>query len=75
MTPCHSRNGMTVRDSFVKVFDLRMMRSLAPIPFANGPAVIKIHPKFSSFLYTCTPTGQFQSCDIGNRDFAQFDQV
>ncbi|KAF9583086.1 poly(A)-specific ribonuclease [Lunasporangiospora selenospora] len=60
------RQGTLIIDPLVKVYDMRTMRSLAPIPFPNGPSFLKMHPKLSTTVCIASQTGQFQLCDIGN---------
>jgi PAB-dependent poly(A)-specific ribonuclease subunit 2 len=61
------RTGSSISDPFVKCFDFRMMRSLAPLAFNQGPCCLKIHPKIPSLLLTCTQNGQFQSSWLDGR--------
>ncbi|KAI9199852.1 ubiquitin carboxyl-terminal hydrolase-domain-containing protein [Polychytrium aggregatum] len=58
------RGGTLIVDPLVRVFDIRTMKSLPPIPFQNGPAILQFHPKLSSTILTGSQTGQFQICDI-----------
>ncbi len=51
-------------DPFVKVYDLRMMRPTAPIPFSSGPYLAKFHPTFPSSVVIVSQTGQFQIYDL-----------
>ncbi|KAG0202360.1 poly(A)-specific ribonuclease [Mortierella sp. GBA30] len=60
------RQGTLIIDPLVKVYDMRTMRSLAPIPFPNGPSFLKMHPKLSTTICIASQTGQFQMCDVGN---------
>ncbi|ORZ06801.1 ubiquitin carboxyl-terminal hydrolase-domain-containing protein, partial [Lobosporangium transversale] len=60
------RQGTLIIDPLVKVYDMRTMRSLAPIPFPNGPSFLKMHPKLSTTVCIASQTGQFQMCDVGN---------
>ena len=67
-TPSFRRRGALQVDPMVKVYDLRMMRSLLPVPFPAGPSFVRFHPKLSSLIITVGQTGQFQICDLGNPD-------
>jgi PAB-dependent poly(A)-specific ribonuclease subunit 2 len=58
-----SRMGQSYLDSYIKVFDLRMMRILRPLNFPPGALLLKFHPKFSSTLIIVSQAGQFQLCD------------
>lgn len=70
------RQGTLVIDPMVKVYDMRTMRSLAPLPFPNGPSFLKMHPKLSTTVCIASQTGQFQMCDVGNLSSGiQFYQV
>jgi len=70
------RQGTLIIDPLVKVYDMRNMRSLAPIPFPNGPSFLKMHPKLSATVCIASQTGQFQLCDVGNLSTGiQFYQV
>ncbi|KAF9984930.1 poly(A)-specific ribonuclease, partial [Modicella reniformis] len=60
------RQGALIIDPLVKVYDMRNMRSLAPIPFPNGPSFLKMHPKLSATVCIASQTAQFQMCDVGN---------
>jgi PAB-dependent poly(A)-specific ribonuclease subunit 2 len=59
-----------IPDSFIKVFDLRMMRQVAPMPFHGGqragPTLLKFLPHFSSQLIAVASTGQFEVVDVSN---------
>ncbi|KAG0240611.1 poly(A)-specific ribonuclease [Actinomortierella wolfii] len=70
------RQGNLIIDPLVKVYDMRTMRSLTPIPFPNGPSFLKMHPKLSTTVCIASSTGQFQMCDVGNLSHGiQFYQV
>jgi hypothetical protein len=55
--------GQVLIDSFIRVFDLRMMQMLRPIAFPPGAFSLKFHPKFSSTLIIVSQSGAFQLCD------------
>ncbi|KAG0356532.1 poly(A)-specific ribonuclease [Podila minutissima] len=70
------RQGTLIIDPMVKVYDMRTMRSLAPLPFPNGPSFLKMHPKLSTTVCIASQTGQFQMCDVGNMSSGiQFYQI
>lgn len=75
MYDVYNSNGAFVRDPFVKLFDLRMMKSLPPIPFNAGPDTLRLHPKTPSRLYSCSHTGQLQIYDMSKRQYEYFEQV
>ncbi|KAI5807921.1 PAB-dependent poly(A)-specific ribonuclease subunit PAN2 [Peziza echinospora] len=60
-------NNMTL-DPIVNVFDLRMHRSLPPIPFHAGAAFVRMHPKMSTTGIIVSQTGQFHVVDIANHN-------
>lgn len=62
----YSKSGDNmVMDPIVKMYDIRTMKSLAPIAFPSGPSFLRFHPKFSSTLFVTSLMGQVQICDIG----------
>ncbi|GAO46990.1 hypothetical protein G7K_1204-t1 [Saitoella complicata NRRL Y-17804] len=60
-----ARHGQYVLDPIVKVFDLRTMRPLVPIPFPAGPTFIRMHPKLPSAIITAQ-MGQYHITDVNN---------
>ncbi|KAG1748914.1 PAB-dependent poly-A-specific ribonuclease subunit PAN2 [Suillus paluster] len=50
----------------VKVYDLRTMRPLPPIPFQDGPAFINILPKHSSSLVVTSAQGLVNVVDVSD---------
>jgi hypothetical protein len=57
------RAGGSYLEGVVRVFDLRMMRALAPVAFAPGAFRLKFHPVFSGTLMLMAQGGQLQVCD------------
>lgn len=59
------RQGHPVTEPLLKVFDLRSMQALVPIPLTapGGPSLLAVHPKRSSLLAVATPQSQFQIVD------------
>ena len=53
----------------VKLYDLRMMRTLAPMSFPAGPTLLKFHSKLPSTVIVGAQSGQFQICDINSLDY------
>ncbi|KAL0580436.1 poly(A)-specific ribonuclease [Marasmius crinis-equi] len=53
-------------DPLVKVYDLRNMRALPPIPFSAGPAFISVVPKKSSSLAIASNQGLVNIVDAAN---------
>ncbi|KAK9704495.1 poly(A)-specific ribonuclease [Basidiobolus ranarum] len=58
------RAGSLICDPYVKVYDVRTMKPLPPVPFSLGPTMIKFHPRYSSSVLVAAQGGQFQFCDI-----------
>ncbi|KAI8846356.1 ubiquitin carboxyl-terminal hydrolase-domain-containing protein [Chytridium lagenaria] len=59
-----SRGDQMIMEPMIKIYDIRTMRSLPPIPFPAGPYFLKFHPTLSSTVFTCSQNGQLQICDI-----------
>lgn len=51
-------------DPLVNIYDLRMMRSLPPIPFPAGASFVRFHPKLPNIIIISSITGQLQFVDI-----------
>lgn len=51
-------------DPLVNIYDLRMMRSLPPIPFLAGASFVKFHPKLPNIMIIASSLGQLQFVDI-----------
>jgi PAB-dependent poly(A)-specific ribonuclease subunit 2 len=51
------RSSGLIADPLVKVFDLRMMKFMVPIPFPNGPSIAKFHPTMSSVVLAASQNG------------------
>lgn len=69
------RHGSYIIDPFVKVWDLRNLSSLVPVPFPSGPSLVRMHPKLSTTAIICSATGQFHIVDTGNSIDAKLQQV
>lgn len=57
------RHGAPYLDGLVRIFDLRMMRAVAPIGFASGAYRLKFHPVFSGTMILMAQNGQLQISD------------
>jgi PAB-dependent poly(A)-specific ribonuclease subunit 2 len=55
-----------VPDMQARVFDLRMLRSLASIPFPAGAAYVRMHPKMTTNCIIGSQSGQLQVVDLMN---------
>ncbi|KAG5519468.1 hypothetical protein PMAC_002095 [Pneumocystis sp. 'macacae'] len=53
-------------DPLVKVFDVRTLRPLVPVPFPGGPAYVRMHPKMSATAFVVSQNGLFHVVDVGN---------
>ena len=60
------RQGHPVTEPLLKVFDLRTLQPLVPIPLTapGGPAYLAVHPKRNSLLAVATPQAHFQIVDM-----------
>ncbi|KAG8872977.1 poly(A)-specific ribonuclease [Tulasnella sp. 331] len=53
-------------DPLVKVYDIRSLKPLPPIPFAQGPAHVSVHPRKSSSLVITSAEGLVNIVDLSN---------
>ncbi|CCE82490.1 Piso0_002217 [Millerozyma farinosa CBS 7064] len=53
----------SVVDPLVNIYDIRMMRPLAPIPFSPGASFAKFHAKLPNMIVIASPSGQIQFVD------------
>ncbi|KAG8217260.1 PAB-dependent poly(A)-specific ribonuclease subunit PAN2 [Butyriboletus roseoflavus] len=67
-----ARHGHEFPDPLVKVYDLRNMRPLPPIPFSDGPAFINLLPKHASSLVVTSPQGLVNVVDVSNTNSSEF---
>lgn len=70
-----SRRGHEFPDPLVKVYDLRNMRPLPPIPFSDGPAFINLLPKYTSSLVVTSTQGLVNVVDVSNTNSSEFYHV
>ncbi|KIY66064.1 hypothetical protein CYLTODRAFT_455741 [Cylindrobasidium torrendii FP15055 ss-10] len=61
-----SKQGRPFPDQLVKVFDLRTMRALPPVPFSSGPAFLNIVPRRSSSVAVTSNQGSVTIVDASN---------
>ncbi|KAF9228724.1 hypothetical protein BS17DRAFT_724469 [Gyrodon lividus] len=64
------RRGYEFPDPLVKVYDLRNMRPLPPVPFSDGPAFINLLPKHSSTLVVTSAQGLVNVVDVSDSSHA-----
>lgn len=70
------RRSRPFPDPLVKVYDLRTMRSLPPIPFSSGPAFMHVLPKHPSTVAVISTQGLINIVDVSNpRAISEFYQV
>ena len=55
-------------DNLAKVYDLKGMQQMAPIPFPTGAAYVQIHPKLTTTIILAAPSGQIQVIDLINHN-------
>lgn len=71
------RQSHPATDQFVRIFDLRALRPLTPIPFLAGPAFINVHPTKGSTLIVTSTQGVVGVIDVLNQGTTapEFNQV
>ena len=57
------RNGIYNVDRFLMVYDLRMVKAIAPIGMNYAPFLLRFVPIYSSKFCVVSPTGQFTLMD------------
>ncbi|KAL2354819.1 PAB-dependent poly(A)-specific ribonuclease subunit PAN2 [Cryomyces antarcticus] len=62
-------------DPFAKVFDLKILTTLPPIPFASGAAFVRMHPRMSTTCIVASQNGQVQVVDIMNPNMISLKQI
>ena len=70
-----SRRGHDFPDPLVKVYDLRNMRPLPPVPFSDGPAFINLLPMHTSTLVVTSAQGLVNVVDVSNTNASDFYHV
>jgi len=70
-----SRQSRPFPDPLVKVYDVRNMKALQPIPFSAGPAFIHTNPMLSSSLAIISNEGLINVVDVSDPAANEFYQV
>ncbi|EJU05749.1 hypothetical protein DACRYDRAFT_46547 [Dacryopinax primogenitus] len=69
------RQGRPYPEPLVKLYDLRNLRPLSPIPF-SAPAFLNVNPNRPTMLFVTSSTGLIHNVDIGNpNDSGEFYQL
>jgi len=55
-------------ERLVRVYDLKNHKSASPIPFQQGAAFVRLHPKLSSTCIVLSQSGAINSIDVQNPD-------
>ncbi|KAG9318200.1 ubiquitin carboxyl-terminal hydrolase-domain-containing protein [Chiua virens] len=66
------RHGHDFPDPLVKVYDLRNLKPLPPVPFSDGPAFINLLPKQSSSLVITSAQGLVNVVDVSDTNTSGF---
>lgn len=67
--------GGAFLESFAKVYDLRKLEQLPPIPFYGSAAYVQLHPKLSTTSILSSTTGQVQVVDLMNPNTSSLHQA
>jgi len=62
-------------DPLAKVFDLKTLMPLPPVPFHAGAGFVRMHPRMLTTAVIASPTGQIQLVDIMNSTMVNVRQV
>ena len=68
-------HGAPALESFAKVYDLRKLEQLPPIPFQGGAAYVQMHPKLSTTSIVGSMIGQLQVVDLMNPNTSDLRQA
>ena len=64
------RNSKLILDPLVKLYDLRMMKALSPIPVMGGASHVLFHPTIKTHIYAFSPNGNAQMCDTSSINYS-----
>ena len=60
------QNGPAMLETFAKVYDMKTMQQLPPIPFPAAAAFVQVHPRLSNTCVLGAQNGQLQVVDLVN---------
>lgn len=60
----HNQTPEYMVDPLVNIYDTRIMRAIAPIPFPTGATSVRFHPKLPNIIIIASVVGQLQFVDI-----------
>ena len=60
------QHGPAMLETFAKVYDMKSMQQLPPIPFPAAAAFVQIHPRLSNTCVLGARNGQLQVVDLVN---------
>lgn len=60
----HNQAPEYMVDPLVNIYDTRIMRAIAPIPFPTGATAVRFHPKLPNIIIIASAVGQLQFVDI-----------
>ncbi|RCK60381.1 PAB-dependent poly(A)-specific ribonuclease subunit PAN2 [Candida viswanathii] len=60
----HNQAPEYMVDPLVNIYDTRIMRAIAPIPFPTGATSVRFHPKLPNIIIIASVVGQLQFVDI-----------
>ncbi|TCD70609.1 poly(A)-specific ribonuclease [Steccherinum ochraceum] len=69
------RQGRPFPDPLVKVYDIRTMRPLPPVPFSGGPSFLDRLPNRSSTIVVTSQEGLVNVVDVSNPSDSEFYQL
>lgn len=69
------RAGHPLADSHVRIYDIRTLRPLPPVPFPAGPAFCLLHPTDQSKMIVASAQGSVQLADISTGASGAFQQL
>ncbi|KAH8914420.1 cysteine proteinase [Atractiella rhizophila] len=69
------RQGVPIIDPHVKIYDIRAMKALAPVPTSISPSFLKVHPKKSNNIYLAATDGRWKYIDVDNQGDFEFNHL